>query len=152
MRSVILKCFPHWENILNPLSYLPWSVSWIVFAYSYVTWLCMCVRGIEGYSLLDMSLPHTPHPPLLTSRKFQLHFSPDLQKLLYDPPTSTPCLVEHLEQRKWRLQYYRSGGGGGASAGKKRNKPKTNQFTLTHWMPLSPAAGLISPCLPGAQI
>ncbi len=92
--------------------------------------LCAWDRGIFHLGIYYISLP--PPPPLmLPSREFQLHFSPDLQeKLLYDPPTSTPCLGEHLEQRKRDLGM--GGGGGLASAGKKEIKPKTNQITLTH--------------------
>ena len=86
-------------------------------------YVCARDRGIFHLGMYYISLP--PPPLMLPSREFQLHFSPDLQeKLLYDPPTSTPCLGEHLEQRKWRLKYYRSwdGGGGIGICRQKRNK------------------------------
>ena len=97
-------------------------------------YVCARDRGIFHLGMYYISLP--PPPPLmLPSREFQLHFSPDLQeKLLYDPPTSTPCGASRAEKMEIEvLQILGWGGGGGmASAGKKEIKPKTNQITLTH--------------------
>jgi hypothetical protein len=75
-------------------------------------YVCARDRGIFHLGMYYISLP--PPPPHASKQRVPAAFLSRLQeKLLYDPPTSTPCLGEHLEQRKWRLKYYRSWDGGG---------------------------------------